>query len=103
MRKRERTSGPDQILRQAAGAAIRDASGGAAPSLLAPPTLKRKGSSWGVKRRRVPSASTASSPSSCRVLDIVPHAMLLPCDPVATAPATVWYTNHGNAGSVQPA
>lgn len=66
-------------------------------------TLNRKGSLAGVKRRRLPSAVTSSSPSSCAALDSEPAARLEPCVPVATAPPTVWCTNQGNAGSVYPA
>jgi hypothetical protein len=70
---------------------------------LALPTLNRKGLSWGVNRRRLPSATTSSSASSCCSLDMLPSTRLLPWVPVATAPPIVWKTNHGNAGSVHPA
>lgn len=53
-------------------------------------TRNRKGDSSGVKRRTLPSASTASSASSCAPLDSEPASRLLPCVPVATAPPTVW-------------
>jgi hypothetical protein len=50
----------------------------------------------------VPLASTTSSATSCSSLLRLPYDSDEPCEPVHTAPPTVWNVNQGKLPSVYP-